>query len=316
MNQDEKPQPSTTFIYALLDENGVVRYVGKSNNPTRRLNDHLTKKSRSHKSHWIQSMLSRGVEPSLLIIEECPFEQWVERERYWIAYYDSVGTPLTNGTRGGDGLHYHQEKALRKISAIARQGKKKKRSPESIEKVASKNRGRKHTEQTRRNMSLAHMGHKPSPQTIEKAKIANKGKFDIPVLQYDRDGNFIRRWASMHEVEEHGVGQATLVCACIKGRRTTHANSIWRYESDPLPPNADLSQYQISHIAILQYDMYGNFIKRWASMKEVESAGITTVSSVVNCCKKRLKSSGGFRWYYEDDSQLLNPPTQLSLDFE
>lgn len=40
----------------------------------------------------------------------------------------------------------------------------------------NKNRGRKHTEQSRKNMSEAHKGFKPKRESIEKTRIANTGK--------------------------------------------------------------------------------------------------------------------------------------------
>lgn len=52
--------------------------------------------------------------------------------------------------------------------------------PDTREKLSiangNKNRGRKHTEQSRKNMSDAHKGFKPKRESIEKARISNTGK--------------------------------------------------------------------------------------------------------------------------------------------
>jgi hypothetical protein len=99
---------SSAFIYTLSDENGVVRYVGKSVNPQRRfIGGHLvfarTGESKDHKCNWIRSMLARGLKPELRIIEECGGDDWKERERYWIKFYRDAGCDLTNALPGGGG---------------------------------------------------------------------------------------------------------------------------------------------------------------------------------------------------------------------
>ena len=58
---------------------------------------------------------------------------------------------------------------------------------------------------------------------IERA--ANSKK--IPILQYDLNGNFIREWPSASDV---GGEVESLICRCLKGRRKTAYNYIWKYK--------------------------------------------------------------------------------------
>lgn len=53
---------------------------------------------------------------------------------------------------------------------------------------------------------------------------------------------------------------------------------------------------------VLQYDVNGNFIKRWANAGEVERAGIAKRSCVSACCrgKPHVKTAGGFVWKFEE----------------
>ena len=44
----------TTYIYTISDENGNVRYIGKSNNPKRRIYQHINEKFNKHKYNWLQ----------------------------------------------------------------------------------------------------------------------------------------------------------------------------------------------------------------------------------------------------------------------
>lgn len=54
--------------------------------------------------------------------------------------------------------------------------------------------------------------------------------------------------------------------------------------------------------AVLQYDVNGEFIKRWANACEVERAGIANRSNVAKCCRgnPHVKTVGGFVWRYEE----------------
>lgn len=118
--KDLTPDPNkVTYIYALLDDQGRVRYVGKSDMPLRRYISHrhraLTLNLDDHKSNWIRSMESQGRRPVLFVLECCDHRIWEEREVMWIdlfgKYFD-----LTNHRDGG-GRGRFDEKARAKMRA-------------------------------------------------------------------------------------------------------------------------------------------------------------------------------------------------------
>ena len=51
---------------------------------------------------------------------------------------------------------------------------------------------------------------------------------------------------------------------------------------------------------ILQYSKSGVFIKEWQSSREVERVLGINNSHIIQCCKGRYKSSGGFIWRYKE----------------
>ena len=54
-----------TFIYGLCDpETNEIRYIGKSNQPKKRLQDHIYSCERTvtHKNNWIKSLLNKKYE--------------------------------------------------------------------------------------------------------------------------------------------------------------------------------------------------------------------------------------------------------------
>lgn len=93
-----------TYIYTLsCPITKEVRYVGKTTNIKRRQYQHFNKKiaksiANRHLGSWILNLLNDNKKPIFTIIEEV-YENWSEREIYWITQYDN----LCNLTKGGEG---------------------------------------------------------------------------------------------------------------------------------------------------------------------------------------------------------------------
>lgn len=112
-----------TYIYALLcPESRAVRYIGKTKNVKTRLYFHIWKAKTSHLhnhcSNWIRSLLSRGLEPEMIVVSTVPVdEDWQSAEQAAIIEYRARGCDLTNGTAGGDGFHDMRPDVLAKRTA-------------------------------------------------------------------------------------------------------------------------------------------------------------------------------------------------------
>jgi hypothetical protein len=94
----------TTFIYCLRDPlTEEIRYVGKSDNPDRRLLQHIRESANNKypKDRWINSLLTRGLRPILEILEEIPTSKWQTSEKKWIKNLKQAGTNLLNLAPGG-----------------------------------------------------------------------------------------------------------------------------------------------------------------------------------------------------------------------
>lgn len=92
----------TTFIYGLFsEEDGVIRYIGKSDNPEYRLKRHIYQRnfSKTYKNNWINKVLDSNNKLSYKIIEEVDYNEWSEKEIYWISKFEN----LTNHSKGGLG---------------------------------------------------------------------------------------------------------------------------------------------------------------------------------------------------------------------
>lgn len=118
------------YIYGLeCPIAGVIRYVGKSINPQKRLRGHISGANngsyRHHTSAWLRKLIAAGLEPRLVILEEVvDGRDWRQAERSWIAKESELGWRLTNSTYGGEGLDYKDPVAkaayLKKLSAASK----------------------------------------------------------------------------------------------------------------------------------------------------------------------------------------------------
>ncbi len=147
-----------TVIYGLVDpRNSELRYVGKTSwTPEKRFFNHLSRHSRAHCKNWIKNLKEYGLVPEMVEIETVGIGRWQEAERFWIAYFRSIGARLTNHTPGGEGegkacTAEHKRRIgdgnrgkvrspeVRKRMAEGRKGKGMGRiwSPESLAKISN-----------------------------------------------------------------------------------------------------------------------------------------------------------------------------------
>lgn len=194
-----------TTVYALSDpETGEVRYVGKTVlSLEKRLKGHFSDKAENHKTHWIRSLLARGLKPTIKSIEEDIAENWAERERYWIAYYRDQGARLVNLADGGQGSPgwSASEEQRAKLSAamkgrrfsmdhranLSASLKGRKFSAEECAKISAalkgrtpSNKGKTHSPETRARISASLKGKSASPETRAKMGAAQKGRVHSP----------------------------------------------------------------------------------------------------------------------------------------
>lgn len=164
-----------------------------------------------------------------------------EREEYWLKLVDAEHNPLYyNLTNNSYGLTIHNELSKQKMSnskkgkvlsniTKKRISKAKKGKPLSqshidslkgIKKpgVSIKKIGFKHTNKSKRKMSKSHLG--------------KKGTNNIPVNQYDKQGNFIKEWENGRKAEMYysNRNNNVSISAVCNNKQKTAFGFIWKFK--------------------------------------------------------------------------------------
>lgn len=215
--------PSMPMIYALVDPiSNKMKYVGKSDNPEKRLKGHISEarhNSGTHRISWLRKLARKNLEPILLILEEVSKETWQERERYWISYGLLAGWPLTNGTEGGEGITNPSNELREKRSkaALGNTYGKGKRSKDFCIRMAeaakeTKNAlGHKVSKKTRKRISknlkayFDNGGERTSGEQNGRSKLCAENVKDIRHL-YTQGGKSYAKIAKLFGVSRAAIG--------------------------------------------------------------------------------------------------------------
>lgn len=112
------------------------------------------------------------------------------------------------------------------------------------------------------------------------------------VVQYDREGNYIKLYNSIAEASRVvGVG-ATLITLVCKGQKLTAKGYVWRYQGDNF--NCYRTTPFSQKIAVDQYDLNGTFIQSFVSISEAQRT--INKKGISNALKDKTKLIGGFYW--------------------
>lgn len=114
--KSDKITKRVTAIYALLGEDGRVRYVGKANDPATRFAQHFRNSRAGHTPLyvWISAELAAGRNISWQVLEWVPPSVWEETERRLIALH-RAGGDLLNVADGGDQPQRSEEAGANRI---------------------------------------------------------------------------------------------------------------------------------------------------------------------------------------------------------
>ena len=122
------------------------------------------------------------------------------------------------------------------------------------------------------------------------------------IIEYDLNGDFVEKHDG-NLFSKFGRCLSSII-ECARGKRKYHNNRIWRYEDQVLNLKGDILKHIDVNIlpsrcrAVVQYDMDGNFIKEYPSIKDTGYCE-STIHSALNGIKTIFAK--GYLWKYKDE---------------
>lgn len=326
-----------TFIYTLSDPTtDEIRYVGKANEPRKRLNDHIKESkstsSTSHKNSWIRSLLSKGQQPVMEIIDDVPKLEWEFWEKYWISQLKTWGINLTNISKGGYDNSYKRNNETKNKIRISKIGKKlpdehKNSISRGVKQKFISDPNYNHCEDRTHIIDKDTLYQKYITENLSLNKCAEffsvskhtifrniteynfkkdksnwidqlSTKEKMTINQYTLDGVFIKKWVGLKSIQDELGLNWAIILNCCKGMSNKSQGYIWRFDGDDIhrPIISDKSK-----LPVLQIDSHGKIVNEFKSIKKASEFTSVSRSSIGYCCRGKLKSAGGYIWKYKNN---------------
>lgn len=98
-------------------------------------------------------------------------------------------------------------------------------SEETRKKIGDKNRGKKHSDETKALFSRQRSGE----GNVNYGKTGSKNHMAKKVNQYDKNGCLVASFDSIVEASQDGKFFGNTIVACCKGKRNSHGGFVWKY---------------------------------------------------------------------------------------
>lgn len=156
-------------------------------------------------------------------------------------------------------------------------------------------------------------GRKHTQETKDKIHISKK-RFMSPVIQYDLHGNMLNEYESLMEASLKSGCHIYLISNCCKKKSYyTVSETTFRYKGDHFDYTPYNKNIQVNSKEICKYDLNGNFIKTYDSIRSTAVDNKVNKSNITSCCKRKVnKKTGkfiitkGFTYRYFDETKGLN----------
>lgn len=206
------------YVYGLTDDSGI-RYIGITNNPARRLKEHLKASgANNHKNNWLRK--NKNKVQQLILSEAMTRADALIYEIEVIKLYRLMGCQLLNVENGGQTGAYGIKRSAetRKKLSLLHAGKTLSDAHKASIKASCKgiNTGNK-----------GRMGRPHKSETIAKIKLAT-AKQKLPVVQCDIFGNELMVFPSATDASTQLNICMSSIRSCLSGRYKTAGGFGWK----------------------------------------------------------------------------------------
>lgn len=272
-------------VYKITNIKNNKVYIGSScNSLYKRLSSHreLLRKDKHTNKHLQRAWNKYGEDKFTFdVIEICKDkEETLKQEEFYINYLQTFIS-----SRGYNIYRFAYSNIGNKWSEEARLNRKGYR------------KGIPKSDETKLKMSIAAKGRIVKESTKEKLRNLNI----TPIVMLTLNGKYIREFRNCKEASLYfNLVPSSYVCSVIHGKRKTCKGYRLMLKSKYNPDNIK-RVVSGNTTEVNQYDLQGNFIKTFLSMKEAETeinvkGGNANISA---CCKGKKRSAYGFIWKYK-----------------
>jgi hypothetical protein len=257
-------------IYILL-ENEIPVYLGKTNEPNRRLREH-------------RMNFSKDV--CLEIIDEVEENEWMFWEQWWIELFCNWGIKLLNGNKGGGGPEYQKESSKKLIGDKQRGIKKP--------TVSNKLKGQKITWDLGTSTAVLQFDKQGNFIAEYKSMGEAYAKTGVPSSAICKVCKGTQRVAHSYiwlYKDKWDGNPPILKQHKSKGREGVTKGKNWTRKNNP--KRNDLTKH------ILQFDKENNLINEFFSIREAANFLNANEVAISHCCRGKQKTAFGYIWIYK-----------------
>lgn len=123
----------------------------------------------------------------------------------------------------------------------------------------------------------------------------------IPVLQYTKSLEFVKRWSGAIDASEEVGVSASMIAACCRDKEQSAGGFVWRYEHPESVGNPKGHTNPDTYKPVDQYSVGGEFIATYIHIYEASEKTGVDRSTISKCCQNEQRKSGGFIWRYHGE---------------
>lgn len=127
-----------------------------------------------------------------------------------------------------------------------------------------------------------------------------------PVVQYDLEGNFIKRFDSVMDAKRfYGYKTHKSIESVCNGKTLTAHGFVWRYEGDPYDKYPEIIKFNLNFNSygkpVDVYTCDGIFVNTFSTMIEASKETNADKGNISACCLGKVKSANGYIFRFHGD---------------